>query len=99
MNSHGLRTDKALPRARRRNIIEQRENGSIECYADESHHFRAVTADFSVQRLPSFSVFRRPKVIDTRARPRNQIGYAEVPFEEPIVILVRNPLRRQPRIT
>ncbi len=110
MNRYGLRTDnaqsctgrcrsrRAAPGGRGWRTIEQRLNRAIDRYADERHHSRTVPADLSVQHLPPLEVFSRTQVIDSWTRPRNQIGDAEVPFGQPIVIFVRDRLRRQPRI-
>ena len=94
MNRYGLRTDNA----RRRRTVEQRQKRAIERNADERHHLRTVAPDLPVQHTPRLDVFRRAQVIDSWTRSRDQIGDAEIPFWQPIVILVRDRYRHQTRI-
>ncbi len=38
---------------------------------DESDDFRTITPDLSLEGFPTFDVFRRPEIVDSRTWPRN----------------------------
>jgi hypothetical protein len=99
VNGHGLRADNILSYwARGRRTVKQREDRAIQSDANERDYFRSVSPDLPVQNLPALDVFSRAQVINSRTRSRDQIGDAEIPFEQAAVIDICDWCRSQFRI-
>jgi len=76
---------------------EERFDRAKQRDADECHDFRPVAAYFSLQELPASDIFSGREIVDSGARPRNQVRDAEPELRQPRIVHIRNRLRHETR--
>jgi len=71
---------------------------AIHHHAHEGDDLGPDARDLGLEDLPSLEIFRRPQVVDPRARPRDQVRHAEAPLRQPHVPFGRDGLRDDARL-
>ena len=93
MDRHRLGTESRPSRR----TIQHRNNSAIQRNSDECYGVRPVAPDLSIENLPAGHVLFGPQIIDSWTGSRDEIGDAEAPFRQAIVVLVSDQLRHEPR--
>jgi hypothetical protein len=87
-----------LDRRRHGRIAQHLRERAIERYANEGHDGRPEGLDLLLENAPSLEVFGRTEIVDTRARPRHDVGDAQTPFGQPHIVDERQWFGNQLRV-
>jgi hypothetical protein len=75
-----------------RHVAQHPPERPVHRHADEGDNRRPEARDLPFKNPPSLEVLGRTQIVDSRTRPRDQVGHPDAPFREPDVILVRDRL-------